>query len=107
MRLGLEDGSLPRDEWERIVEAHRREGMDPATLQTYDEARHRAADGVWSPIAPKELVLGLLSNMQRVIFHALMPHVWSLAVARPNAGEFICSDSPLTWSTVELWEPGF
>jgi len=66
MRLGLEDGSLPRDEWERIVEAHRREGMDPATLLTYEEARHRAAGGVWTPVAPKERVLGLLPNMQAI-----------------------------------------
>jgi len=107
MRLALEDGSLPRDEWERIVEAHRRAGMDPATLRTYEEARHRAAGGMWTPVAPKERVLGLLPNMQRVIFDALMPHVWSLAVARPDAGAFICSDSPLMWSKVEPWEPGF
>jgi hypothetical protein len=104
---GLEDGSLPRDEWERIVDALRREGTDPTTLLTYEEARRRAADGVWAPVAPRQLVLGVLPDMQRVIFDALVPHVWSLAVAVPEAGEFICSDSPLTWSRVEPWEAGF
>lgn len=106
IRSELEVGSLPRDEWERMVDAHRREGMN-TTLPTYEEALHRAADGVWAPIAPKALVLGLLPNMQRAIFDALVPHVWSLAVAQPDADEFICSDSPLVWSRVEPWEPGF
>ncbi len=107
MRLGLEDGSYTQEEWEGVIDAHRREGTGPATLLTYEEARHRAADGVWAPIAPRELVLGQLPNMQRAVFDALVPHVWSLAVAQPDAGEFICSDSPLTWSRVEPWEPGF
>ncbi len=107
IRLELEVGSLPRDEWERLIDAHRREGMDPTTLPTYEEARHKAADGVWAPVAPKESVLGLLPLMQRANFDALVPHVWSLAVARPDADGFICSDSPLTWSSVEPWEPGF
>lgn len=62
---------------------------------------------MWSPIAPKELVLGLLPDMQQAIIDALVPHVWSLAVARPDAEGFICSDSPLVWSRVEPWEPGF
>jgi len=62
---------------------------------------------VWSPVAPRELVLDMLPDMQRLIFDALVPHVWSLAVARPNAGEFICFHPPLTWSRVEPWEHGF
>ena len=108
MRSGLEDGSLPRDEWEQIIDAHRREGTDATTtMLTYEEARRRITDGVWSPIAPKELVLGLLPDMQQAIIDALVPHVWSLAVARPDTEEFICSDSPLVWSKVEPWEPGF
>jgi hypothetical protein len=63
--------------------------MDPTTLPIYEEARRRAADGVWAPVAPRELVLGMLPDMQRAIFDALVPHVWSLAVARPDAGAFI------------------
>ncbi len=98
---------MAREEWERIVDAQRWEGMDPATLLTYEEAQNRAKDGVWAPVAPKALVLDRLPTVQRVIFDALVPHVWSLAVARPAAGEFICSDSPLVWSRVEPWEPGF
>lgn len=108
MRSGLEDGSLPWDEWERMVDAHRCEGTGATTtMLTYGEARRRIVGGVWSPIAPRELVLGMLPDMQRAILDALVPHVWSLAVARPDAGEFICSDSPLAWSRVEPWEPGF
>jgi hypothetical protein len=107
IRRGLESGDLPRQEWQHIVGALLREGTDPEALLEYDEARHKTADGTWSPVAPKELVLGMLPVMQRAIFDALVPHVWSLAVARPDAGEFICSDSPLTWSATEPWEPGF
>jgi hypothetical protein len=109
MRSGLEDDSLPPDEWERIVDAHRREGTDATmTALTYEEARRRVVAGdAWSPIAPKELVLDLLPDMQRALLDALVPHHWSLAVAKPDAGEFKCSDSPLTWSRVEPWEPGF
>jgi Protein of unknown function (DUF4238) len=107
MRSRLEDGSLSRDEWERIVDAHRREGIDPSTQLAYEKARRRAADGVWSPVAPKELVLGLLPEMQRANYDALVPHVWSLAVARSDAGKFICSDSPLTWFMRMPWEHGF
>jgi hypothetical protein len=107
MRSGLEDGSLPPDEWERIIDAHRREGVDPATLPHYEEARCKAANGVWAPVAPRELVLGMLPDMQRTVFDALVPHVWSLAVARPDAGEFVCSDSPLSWFKMMPWEPGF
>jgi hypothetical protein len=107
MRSGLDDGSLPRDEWERIVDAHRRERMDATSLLACEEARRMAAGGTWAPVAPKELVLGMLPGMQGAVFDALVPHVWSLAVARPDAGAFICSDSPLMWSKVEPWEPGF
>ncbi len=107
MRSGLETGALPRDEWEWIVDAHLREGVDPTTLPSYEEARRRSTDGVWAPTAPRALVLGLLPEMQRAISEALVPHVWSLAVARPDAGEFICSDSPLVWATAEPWEPGY
>jgi hypothetical protein len=98
MRSELEAGSLSRDEWERITDAHWREGTEPTTLLTYEEARYRSADGKWTPVAPREVALGLLPQMQRVIFDALVPHVLSLAVARSDAGELICSDSPLTWN---------
>ena len=37
----------------------------------------------------------------------MVAHPWPLAVAAPGAGEFICSNSPLTWATVEMWEPGY
>jgi len=35
-------GTLPEDEWEQIVDAHRREGMDTATLQCYVALSHTA-----------------------------------------------------------------
>lgn len=107
MRRGLESGDMPRDEWRRIVDALRREGAEPGALPDYDKARRLAAGGVWSPVAPKELVLGMLPDAQRAVFDLLTPHIWSLAVAQADAGEFVCSDSPLTWSKVEPWEPGF
>lgn len=107
MRRGLENGDLPQKEWRHIVGALLREGADSKALPEYEEARRRAAGGVWSPVAPRQLVLGMLPDMQRAIFEALEPHVWSLAVARPDAGAFVCSDSPLAWSKVEPWEPGF
>jgi hypothetical protein len=35
--------------------------------------------------------------VQQLIIDALVPHHWSLAVASPDKGGFICSDSPLPW----------
>lgn len=107
MRSGLEDGSLTADDWEEAVAAEVQEGADPETLPTYPEARRKVRDGVWSPTAPRDHVLGLLPDAQQAVINMLVPHVWSLAIAAPGTGEFICSDSPLSWSTLEPWEPGF
>ena len=107
MRAGLADGTLSAEDWEEVIAAEVRAGTDPATLLTYREARRKVKNGIWSPPAPRDHVLGLLHDAQRAMVTLLIPHVWSLAVAQPGTGEFICSDSPLSWSTKETWEPGF
>lgn len=103
----MEDGSLTAEDWEEVVAAEVRAGTDPETLPTYPEARRKVKDGVWSPTAPRDHVLGLLPDAQRAVIDVLVTHIWSLAIAAPGTGEFICSDSPLSWSTREPWEPGF
>jgi len=108
MRWGLEDGTLTAEAWEEVRELLSLEGEDPATLVTYEEARRRVRDDEdWSPIAPRDYVLARLVELQVRFFDLLVTHPWSLAVAAPGAGEFICSNSPLTWATVEMWEPGY
>jgi hypothetical protein len=107
MREGLISGNVSKEEWEKIVEAEKRAGVDPALLPSYEEARRLVKEGTWSPKAPQLHVVDAIRHMQRAMFDLLLPHVWSLAAADPGSAEFVCSDSPLTWSTKEMWEPGW
>jgi hypothetical protein len=52
------------------------------------------------------LKVGLIGEMQHMILEWLTPRVWSLARADPQSGGFICSDTPLTWSSAEPWDIG-
>jgi hypothetical protein len=112
MRSGLKDGTLTAEAWEEVRELLRLEGEDSAARVTYEEARRRIQeDEAWSPIAPRDYVVARLADLNKLILDALMPdtsedHIWSLAVANPDAGDFITSDSPLCWMSALPWEPG-
>ncbi len=112
MRSGLKDGTLTAEAWEEVRELLRLEGEDSAARVTYEEARRRLReDEAWSPIAPRDYIVAHLADLNKIILDKLIPdtpedHVWSLAVANPDAGEFITSDSPLCWMSVLPWEPG-
>jgi hypothetical protein len=115
MRAGLQDGTLTAEAWEEVRELHRLTGEeDPEETQiTYEEARRRVQeDEVWSPIAPRDYVLNRIDELYNIVLNSLIPdsredHKWSLAVANPDAGEFVTSDSPLSWMTALPWEPGY
>jgi len=108
MRERLETGDVSEAEWQQLVESEIRAGVDPSDLPSYQEAGRLVKEGIWSPTAPKVLQVGLIAQTQQLILDALIPHHWSLAVtASSDKGGFICSDSPLSWSAVEPWEPGF
>lgn len=108
MRRGLQDGTLTAEAWEEVRELLTLEGEDPASLVSYEEARRKALDdGDWSPIAPRDYVLSRLIELHAGFVDSLLPHPWSMAVANPSAGEFICSNSPLTWSSEGVGAPGF
>ena len=114
MRSGLVDGTLDPKAWEEVRELHELAGEDPeATQIAYEEARRRAReDDAWAPIAPRDYVLARIDELYNGILDALMPdtredHIWSLAIANPGAGEFVASDSPLSWMSALPWEPGY
>jgi hypothetical protein len=114
MRAGLQDGTLTAKAWEEVRELHRLAGEeDPAATQiTYEEARRRLQEEAWSPIAPRDYVLRHIGELHSIVLDSLMPdsrkgHMWSLAVANPDAGEFVTSDAPLSWGTALPWEPGY
>jgi len=115
MRAGLQDGTLNAEAWQEVRELHRLAGEeDPAATQiTYEEARQRVReDETWSPIAPRDYVLNRIDELYNIILDSLLPnsregHLWSLAVSNPDAGEFVTSDSPLSWGTELPWEPGY
>jgi len=114
MRAALRDGTLTTQAWEEVRELHKLAGEDPATTQlTYEEARRRLhEDESWSPIAPRDYIIARLDELYNAVLNFLMPdtregNIWSLAVAVPGAGEFITSDSPLSWGSRVPWEPGY
>jgi hypothetical protein len=115
IRSGMQDGTLTAEAWEEVRELNRLAGEeDPATTQiTYEEARRRIQeDEAWSPIAPRDYVLRHIGELHRIVLDSLIPdtpedHIWSLAVAHPDAGEFVTSDAPLSWGTALPWEPGY
>ena len=115
MRAGLQDGTLTAEAWEEVRELHKLAGEeDPEETQiTYEEARRRVQeDEAWSPIAPRDYVLNRIDELYNIVLDSLIPdsredHIWSLAVANPDAGEFVTSDSPLSWMTALPWEPGY
>jgi hypothetical protein len=101
MRTKFEAGVVTPDQWETMVAAEVRAGVDPNRLPSYDEAICLIAQRRWYPQAPNVLKTGLIPEAQRVIFDVLAERKWSLARADAGVGGFICSDTPLAWC-----EPG-
>ena len=101
MRTKFEAGVVTPDQWETMVAAEVRAGVDPNRLSSYDEAVRLVAQRRWYPQAPNVLKTGLMPEAQQVIFAVLAERKWSLARADAGTGGFICSDTPLAWC-----EPG-
>ena len=114
MRSGLVDGTLGPEAWEEVGELHGLAGEHPEMARIgHEEARRRAReDDAWSPIAPRDYVVARLDELHGMVLAHLIPdtredHAWSLAAAAPDAGAFVASDSPLSWTAALPWEPGY
>lgn len=103
MSRKLEEGEVTREQWEQVVAAEIRAGVDPSVLPSFDQIPSLIQSGSWRPKAPEVLKVGLIPEAQRIVLEAIVDHTWSLAVADPTTGGFICSDTPLTWAS--SWAP--
>jgi hypothetical protein len=101
----LKNDEVTREQWDTSVASQIRAGINPETLPTFEEAQQLAKEGQWVPKALEVLKVGLIPEMQQMIFDILVNHTWSLGRATPSSGGFICSDTPLSWGSLNPWEP--
>jgi hypothetical protein len=101
----IKAGEVTREQWEMMVAAEIRAGVDPSTLPPFEELKGLVERGEWKPKAPEVLKVGLIPEMQQMIFDAIVDRTWSLARTTLTSGGFICSDTPLSWSDLPPWHP--
>jgi hypothetical protein len=94
----LAAGVVTKEQWDRLVAAELRAGVPSDQLHSFEEATRLATHEDWSPKAPEVLKVGLITEIQRGICDVLADRTWSLARTDDQAGHFICSDTPLSWS---------
>lgn len=102
----LRKGEVTPEQWENLRQSELRAGVSPAVLPNFKEARQLVFNPKWRPKAPEVLKVGVISEIQQEIFKWLAGRIWSLALAEPGFGGFICSDSPLAWGNKMPWEVG-
>ena len=99
----IEAEEVTREQWETMIAAEVRAGVDPSTLPPFEALKGLIEGGEWKPKAPEVLKVGLIPEMQQITFDAIADRTWSLARATPTSGGFICSDTPLSWSDLSPW----
>src|SRR3989304_6060987 len=94
----LKDGDVTREQWDGMVAAEARAGIDVSTLPPLEDLNGLVENDGWQPKAPEVLKVGLIPELHQAVFDALANRTWSLARAKPGSGGFVCSDTPLCWS---------
>jgi hypothetical protein len=105
MTQKIKAGEVTREQWETMVAAEIRAGVDLSSLPPFEELKGLIERGEWKPKAPEVLKVGLIPTMQKLIFNSIVDRTWSLARATPTSGGFICSDTPLSWSDLPPSHP--
>ncbi|MCC9138798.1 DUF4238 domain-containing protein [Pontibacter silvestris] len=93
------DGKVTREEWEDIRKLEIRSGADMNQWPPFDEVKELVRNDLWRPQTPKNLKVDLIATAHAIVVDVLVDKKWSLAEATIESGGFICSDSPLNWSS--------
>jgi hypothetical protein len=93
MQRRFEAGAVKPDQWETMVAAEVRAGVDAKRLPSYEDAVRLITQRRWYPQAPHVLKVGLIPEVQQIIFDVLADRKWSLARADAGTGGFISSDT--------------
>ena len=105
MTKKIKAGEVTREQWETMLAAEVRAGVDASSRPPFEELQGLIERGEWKPKAPEVLKVGLIPEMQQIIFDAIADRTWSLARATLTSGGFICSDTPLAWSDLPPGHP--
>jgi len=89
------------EKWNYYVETEKSAGIDVADWPTFENLKERIHSGSFIPKAPEFEKIKLITDLQRKFNDSLAGHEWSMAQASDASGGFICSISPLVWSTPE------
>lgn len=109
-------GEVKEEQWESLRRAQIRAGIDPQLVPPYQEVLQLIERGTWRPPPPQVLLVGLVGEVQQIIFEMLIMHDWELMRTDPETnGGFITSDCPLVWGDIPtdgtvqneaaLWDP--
>jgi hypothetical protein len=96
----VSEGNVSEEKWNYYVESERAAGFDVEDWPSFSDLKGSVTSG-FIPKAPEFEKVRLITELHKSLFDSLADHQWNMLKASEDSGGFICSTSPLVWSTLE------
>lgn len=96
----ISEGNVSEEKWNYYVKSERAAGVSVEGWPSFDCLIDSVASG-YIPKTPEFEKVLLITELHKSLCDSLADHKWNMMKASDESGGFICSTSPLVWSTPE------